>query len=94
MYRFWVQGGIVPIIGTMEKAIYSKDYRKLVEWLKRAREARGWSMRDLGNLIEEPHSFVQKIESMERRLDLYEYVQYCSVLGLNPVEGIELIKRK
>ena len=78
----------------MEKAIYSKDYRILAEWLKSAREARGWSMRDLGERIGEPHSFVQKTESMERRLDLFEYVQYCSVLGLNPEEGIKLMKRK
>lgn len=78
----------------MEKAIYSKDYRKLVDWLKSAREARGWSMRELGDLVEEPHSFIQKTESMERRLDLFEYVQYCSVLGVNPEEGISLIKRK
>ncbi|GAB1260340.1 hypothetical protein NBRC116495_10470 [Aurantivibrio plasticivorans] len=77
----------------MQKAIYSENYRRLVEWLKSAREARGWSMRDLGELIDEPHSFVQKVESMERRLDVFEYVQYCSVLGLNPADGLAVLKR-
>lgn len=75
----------------MQKAIYSKEYCKLVEWLKNARESHGWSMRDLGTLIDEPHSFVQKVESMERRLDVFEYIQYCKVLKINPSTGIKLI---
>lgn len=91
MYRFWVQGGIVPIIGTMQKAIHSNEYRRLVGWLKSAREAHGWSMRDLGGRIEEAHSFVQKVESMERRLDVYEYYQYCMALGLDPADGLRLM---
>lgn len=88
LYLFWVHECIVPIIGTMQKAIYSENYGRLVEWLKNARERRGWSMRDLGERIEEPHSFVQKVESMERRLDVYEYVQYCTALELDPMEGL------
>ncbi|MFL0800726.1 MAG: helix-turn-helix domain-containing protein [Agarilytica sp.] len=76
----------------MQKAIYSENYGRLVEWLKSAREARGWSMRDLGERIEEPHSFVQKVESMERRLDVFEYVQYCSALELNPIDGLTVLK--
>lgn len=92
-YRFWVHLCIVPIIGTMKKAIHSTDYRKLIEWLKSAREARGWGMRELGERIEEPHTFVQKVESMERRLDVYEYVQYCLALGINPADGLKLMQR-
>lgn len=49
----------------------------------------GWSMRDLAAQLGEPHSFVQKVESLERRLDVFEYCIYCKALRLNPVEGIK-----
>ena len=77
----------------MQKAIHSNEYRCLVEWLKRAREAHGWSMRDLGGRIEEPHSFIQKVESMERRLDVFEYYQYCAALGLDPADGLQYLEK-
>ena len=50
-------------------------------------------MRDLGGRIEEAHSFVQKVESMERRLDVFEYHQYCTALGLDPADGLRLMGR-
>lgn len=78
-------------MGTMQKAIYSKQYRRLVEWLKAARQSRGWSMRELGDRIDEPHSFVQKVESMERRLDVFELAQYCRALDVDPRVALDLI---
>ncbi|WP_041590456.1 helix-turn-helix domain-containing protein [Teredinibacter turnerae] len=73
----------------MQKAISSHDYRRLVEWLKHARLAHGWSMRELASKIDEPHSFVQKVEWMERRLDVYEFVQYCRALEIDPHEALD-----
>ncbi|GAA6169012.1 hypothetical protein NBRC116591_28230 [Sessilibacter corallicola] len=48
-------------------------------------------MRDLGERIGEPHSFVQKVESMERRIDVYELVQYCKALEQNPHIAIRIV---
>jgi len=75
----------------MQKAISSKSYAELRLWLKQARESAGLSMRDLGEMITEPHSFVGKVESGERRLDVFEYVQYCEALSVDPVEGLKLL---
>lgn len=91
MYLFWVQGGIVPIIGTMKKAISSPKYAALIDWLKAARTDQGLSMRDLALRLDEPHSFVQKVETLERRLDVSEYVDYCKALNLNPKDGLDLL---
>lgn len=66
----------------------------MIDWLSAGRVARGLSMRDLALKLETPHSFVQKIEMRERRLDVYEFVQYCAALDLNPKEGIDLIARE
>jgi hypothetical protein len=48
-------------------------------------------MRELGEIISEPHSLIGKIESGERRLDVFEYVQYCEALSLDPGEGLKLL---
>lgn len=61
----------------------------LISWLKNARIEQGLTMRDLGVLIDEPHQFIGKIESAERRLDIYEYVEYCKALNIDPVEGLK-----
>ena len=66
-------------------------YQKLLEWLKSARNKQGLSMRDLAAKLDEPHSFVGKIETAERRLDVREYVEYCQALNLDPLEGILLL---
>jgi len=77
----------------MKKAMSSNAYHKLIEWLKKSRESRGFSMRELGEKINEPHSFVQKVESMERRLDVYELVQYCKALDIDPHDAIAILEK-
>ncbi len=78
----------------MQKSIYSKEYQELLTWLKKKRQAKGLSMRKLAERLECSHSFICKTEQGERRLDVIEYVRYCSALGIDPVEGINLINRK
>lgn len=76
----------------MLKSTSSVKYQRLLKWLKTARLEKQVSMRTLGAKLKVPHSFVGKVESGERRLDVYEYVQYCKALGLKPEKGIELLK--
>jgi transcriptional regulator with XRE-family HTH domain len=72
----------------MKKAISSEDYLHLIGWLTQARLDLNWSMRDLAEKLDVVHSFVQRVETLERRLDVYEYVVYCRTLGLNPSAGL------
>ena len=76
----------------MQKSITSHKYLALIAWLKEARFSRDLSMRELAERLDEPHSFVGKIETAERRLDVYEYVVYCKALGLDPTHGLKLLK--
>jgi len=73
----------------MQKAITSSKYASLVAWLKQSRVDQGISMRELASRLEEPHSFVQKVEIMERRLDVFEYNLYCEALGIDPAKGLD-----
>lgn len=70
------------------KSIHSIPAKKLRSYLKDQRESRGLSMRDVGLLVGRPHSFVSKIESGERRLDVVEFVWYCQALNIDPCEAI------
>lgn len=84
----------VTRIGTMIKSINVEKYQKLLTWLKEERLNRGLSVRDLALLIDEPFQFVSKIETGQRKLNIYEYVQYCESLGLDPVKGLAILSKK
>lgn len=73
----------------MKKSITSAKYISLLSWLKAARNEKGLTMRDLAELIDEPHQFIGKVETGERRLDVYEYIQYCKALKIDPTEGLK-----
>lgn len=75
-------------MGAMKKALSTPQYRNLVTWLKEVRLDSNLSMRELGERIKRPHTYVQKVETTERILDVHEYVIYCEALGLDPREGL------
>jgi len=72
----------------MIKHINDCRYKALIEWLKDARKEQGLSVRDLGMLLEEPHQLVVKVETCERKLNVFEYVQYCEALKIDPALGL------
>lgn len=74
------------------KSIYSPTYRSLLDWLRTSRVEKGLSMRDVGVLIGMPHSWIGKVETGERRLDVDEYVRLCQVLEIRAEQGLALLK--
>lgn len=77
----------------MRKTITTSRYQELVKWLRDERIAAGLTLRDLGNRLGVPHSFVQKTETLERRLDVAEYVVYCEALEVDPSEGLRILNQ-
>lgn len=78
---------------SMTTSIYTNEVKALTNWLKQARQDQKFSMRALAERMDKPHSFVQKVEQGERRLDVVEYVWYCRKLGVNPQDGLLLIEQ-
>lgn len=78
----------------MIKSINIEKYQKLLAWIKEERLNRGLSVRDLALKIDEPFQFVSKIETGQRKLNIYEYVQYCESLDLDPVKGLAILSKK
>jgi transcriptional regulator with XRE-family HTH domain len=73
------------------KTLYSPDSLKISHWLRTQRELKGLTMRQAGELLSKPHSFVGKTEIGQRRLDVVEYVWYCRCLGFDALEGLREI---
>ena len=50
--------------------------------LRKARKAKRISQAQLGARLNKPQSFVSKVETCERRLDLIEASEWCLALGI------------
>lgn len=57
---------------TMSRSVYDNDYKKLVERLRQARLEAGLSQQAVADKLDKPQSYISKIESGERRLDIIE----------------------
>lgn len=71
------------------KTIYTREYRILLRILKSKRQQKKISQHEMAKKFSVPQSFISKIESGERRLDVIELFRYCDVLG---IKIIQLIK--
>lgn len=74
-------------------SINTAEMQALTAWLKQERELQQLSMRALAERMDKPHSYVQKVEQGERRLDVVEYVWYCHSLKIDPQIGLTLIRQ-
>lgn len=75
----------------MTASINTLEMQALTKWLKQERESQQLTMRALAERMGKPHSYVQKVEQGERRLDVVEYVWYCRSLKIDPKMGLMLI---
>ena len=76
----------------MQKTIHAAAYVELIDWLRSCREKKGISMRKLAGELDVPHSWIAKVEQLERRLDVMEYVRLCHGIGVDPNKGLAKIK--
>ena len=63
----------------MPKTIYSKEHRSLVERLKRARKEAGLDQEDVARLLGVTQSFISKIESGQRRIDIVQLKRFAKI---------------
>ena len=63
-------------------SIYSDSYKHLTAVLRAARERAGVTQSELASALGEDQSFVSKVETRERRLDIEELRRICLALGM------------
>jgi len=63
----------------MNKSVYTKDYKEIIERLKTARIEVGLAQQEVADKLGKPQSYISKIESGERRLDVAEIKKFAIV---------------
>ncbi len=65
---------------------YSARQRAIVAALRKAREAAGLSQRQLSERLQQPPNWIQRIESLERRVDVAEFITIAKAVGADAAE--------
>lgn len=73
----------------MAKAKFSPTYRRICRLLVEARKKAGLQQVEVANRLGVPQSYVSKVESGERRLDVAEFVEIALALGADPVRMLK-----
>lgn len=67
----------------MNKSIYSKNHRYLVKQLKKARKEAGLTQREVAQLLGKTQSYISKIESGQRRIDIVQLKKLAKIYKKN-----------
>ena len=70
--------GYIIQIG-VSKSTFTKDYKEIIDRLKQARIDAGFSQQAVADKLGKPQSYLSKIESSERRLDVAELKKLSEV---------------
>jgi transcriptional regulator with XRE-family HTH domain len=76
----------------MAKAIHSARHKRLVELLIQSRRHARLTQAQLAQLLGEHQSFVARLESGERRIDVVELFELARVIGFDPVDVITKLR--
>lgn len=85
-----------PVIrtgGPRVKSPHTQEYRFLINTLVSARKAAGITQQMLASQLGRPQSFVAKVESRERRIDVIEFLAITRVLGIDPCNIIQQLNK-
>lgn len=78
----------------MAKAIHSARHRRLVELLIQRRRDAGLTQAELARRLGQHQSFVARLESGERRIDVVELFELAEVIGFDIGDVISVLKRE
>lgn len=70
------------------KTLGSKRQEFLVALIRNRREAAGLTQTDVAKALGEHQSFIARIESGQRRIDVIEYITLSEVIGFDAAEAL------
>ena len=71
---------------TLAKSLYTLEWEFLCELLTQIRVEKGLTQTELALRLEQPQSFVCKVESGQRKLDVRQFVIYVKCLDASPLD--------
>ena len=75
----------------MRKSTHCPEYGILRQHLVTTRQAAGLSQRELARHLSVTASWVSKVETGERRLDLVEFYWFCSACKKDPIAAAKAV---
>lgn len=78
----------------MKKSLNTKNYNVLLELLYQARVGLNLRQSDLAEKLKVPQSFISKIESGERRIDIIELYEICDALEIEFIDFVRRLTKK
>lgn len=73
--------------------VVSPDYRAVIDALKHARTNAAISQRELARRLGKPPSFVNKIEQLERRMDVLEFIAIAEAMKMQASALLNLLRK-
>lgn len=77
----------------MRKTLETQRHRALIDLIVEKREAAGLTQSRLADLLSEYQSFVARLESGQRRLDVVEFLDLAEILKFDPARAISALKK-
>ncbi|AGI32242.1 TPA: helix-turn-helix transcriptional regulator [Mannheimia haemolytica] len=75
-------------------SIHSSEHIWLRELFLKRRLELGLTQRTLGEKMGVLYSFIGKVETGDRRLDIFEFIAYCKGLDLDPLSVLQEIEQQ
>lgn len=73
-------------------SVYSDEYQCVINALKKARKEREITQAQLAEALGKPQSFIAKVESGERRLDVVEFMHLARLVDLDAKKILDSIQ--
>jgi transcriptional regulator with XRE-family HTH domain len=77
----------------LRKSLGSARHKALIDLLIQKREAAGMTQAGLAARLGEYQSFVARLESGQRRIDVVEFLEIAEAIGFDPAKAIPALKK-
>jgi transcriptional regulator with XRE-family HTH domain len=76
----------------MTRSLRTPGHQALMQVLVETRKSKGVTQQELADRLDRPQSYVAKVETGERRLDVVEFIEWAQCLGCQASRIIEKIE--
>lgn len=77
----------------MAKSLRTPEHLALMQVLIEIRKEAGITQQELADILDRPQSYVAKVETGERRLDVVEMIAWAGGIGLSPADLMTKVVR-